>query len=133
MLIVDAEQGGFFFLDAPGGTDKTFLISLILAKIRSQQKTALEIASSGIAAILLDGGRTAHSAFKLPSDIYNKPADITTIPSSTFADEINACLKQSFLWRSVETLRLIINMRVQLQNDPSAQVFSKQLLDIGNS
>lgn len=56
ILTVDADQGGFFFLDAPGGTGKTFLISLILAKIRSQQKIALAIASSGIAVTLLDGG-----------------------------------------------------------------------------
>ncbi|GFU47736.1 ATP-dependent DNA helicase [Trichonephila clavipes] len=73
MLAVAAEQGGFFFLDAPGGTGKTFLISLILAKIRSQQKIALAVASSGIAATLLDGGRTAHSTFKLPLDVHNKP------------------------------------------------------------
>ncbi|XP_044581535.1 uncharacterized protein LOC123263065 [Cotesia glomerata] len=32
MLSVSAGQGGFFFLDAPGETGKTFLISLILAK-----------------------------------------------------------------------------------------------------
>ncbi|GFY19856.1 ATP-dependent DNA helicase [Trichonephila clavipes] len=57
---------------------------------------------------------------------------LPVIPRSTFADQINACLKQSFLWRSVETLRLAINMRVQLQNDPSAQIFSEQLLHIGN-
>ena len=57
---------------------------------------------------------------------------LPVIPRSTFADEINACLKQSFLWRNVETLRLTINMRVRLQNDPSAQIFSDQLLDIGN-
>ncbi|GFU47737.1 ATP-dependent DNA helicase [Trichonephila clavipes] len=57
---------------------------------------------------------------------------LPVIPRSTFADEINACLKQSFLWRSVETLGLTINMRVQLQNDPSAQIFSEQLLHIGN-
>ena len=56
---------------------------------------------------------------------------LPVIPISTFADEIYACLKQSFLWRSVETLRLSMNMRGQLQNDPSAQVFSKQLLSIG--
>jgi len=73
MLAVDARQGGFFFLDAPGGTGKTFLISLILAKIRSQKKIALAFASSGIAATLLDGGRTAHSALKLPLDIHKKP------------------------------------------------------------
>jgi len=57
---------------------------------------------------------------------------LPVIPRSTFADEISACLKQSFLWRSVETIRLTINMRVQLQKDPSAQIFAKQLLDIGN-
>ncbi|XP_044599590.1 uncharacterized protein LOC123275503 [Cotesia glomerata] len=61
MLAVSAGQGGFFFLDAPGGTGKTFLISLILAKIRSNNGIALAVASSGIAATLLDGGRTAHS------------------------------------------------------------------------
>ncbi|GFX09790.1 ATP-dependent DNA helicase [Trichonephila clavipes] len=72
MLAVAAEQGGFFS-DVPGGTGKTFLISLILAKIRSQQKIALAVASSGIAATLLDGGRTAHSTFKLPLDVHNKP------------------------------------------------------------
>ena len=45
---------------------KTVLISLILAKIRSQKGIVLELASSGIADMLLEGGRTAHSAFKLP-------------------------------------------------------------------
>jgi len=30
MQAVSAAQGGLFFLNAPGGTDKTFLISLII-------------------------------------------------------------------------------------------------------
>ncbi|CAB3250348.1 unnamed protein product [Arctia plantaginis] len=83
MLAVAAEQGGFFFLDAPGGTGKTFLISLILAKIRSQQKIALAVASSGIAATLLDGGRTAHSTFKLPLDVHNKPDAMCNIKKNS--------------------------------------------------
>ena len=66
MQAVNSDAGGFYFLDAPGGTGKTFLISLLLATIRSQNKIALALASSGIAATLLDGGRTAHSALKLP-------------------------------------------------------------------
>ncbi|XP_073995589.1 uncharacterized protein [Rhodnius prolixus] len=49
MLAVSAGQGGFFFLDAPGGTGKTFLISLLLAEIRSKNGIALAVASSGIA------------------------------------------------------------------------------------
>ncbi|GFW48335.1 hypothetical protein TNCV_1108981 [Trichonephila clavipes] len=40
--------------------------------------------------------------------------------------------KESFLWRDVETLRLTINTRVQLQIDQSEQIFSNQLLDFGN-
>ena len=62
-----------FFLNAPGETGKTFLISLILAKIRSNNGIAFAVASSGIAATLLDGGRTAHSVFKLPLNIQNNP------------------------------------------------------------
>lgn len=65
MQAVDNGNGGIFFLDAPGGTGKTFLISLILATIRSRSEIALALASSGIAATLLEGGRTAHSALKL--------------------------------------------------------------------
>lgn len=57
---------------------------------------------------------------------------LPVIPRSTPADEINACLKSSFLWRNVQKLTLNINMRVQLHNDQSADRFSKQLLDIGN-
>jgi len=46
--------------------DKTFLINLLLAKVRYGGKIALVVASSGIAATLLVGDRTAHSTFKLP-------------------------------------------------------------------
>ncbi|GFX80702.1 ATP-dependent DNA helicase [Trichonephila clavipes] len=42
---------------------------LILATVRSKNDIALALASSGIAAILLPGGRTAHSALKLPWNI----------------------------------------------------------------
>ena len=54
------------------------------------------------------------------------------IPRSTVADELNACLKSSNLWRHVKTLQLTTNMRVFLEQDQTAIMFSKQLLDIGN-
>ena len=53
-------------MDAPGGTGNTFVTNLILAKVRSQGKLALAVASSGIAATLLVDVRTAHATFKLP-------------------------------------------------------------------
>ncbi|CAF4836778.1 unnamed protein product [Pieris macdunnoughi] len=196
MKVVNDGTGGFYFLDAPGGTGKTFLLSLILATIRSQNGIALALASSGIAATLLEGGRTAHSALKLPlnlqinetptcnlsrnsamakvlqqtrliiwdectmahkrslealdrsmQDLRNNKnlfggamillagdfrQILPVVPRSTPADELNACLKSSILWKYIKTLKLSINMRVELQEDQSGEVFSKQLLDIGN-
>ncbi|XP_029173244.1 ATP-dependent DNA helicase pfh1-like [Nylanderia fulva] len=196
MQTVNNGVGNIFFLDAPGETGKTFLIRLILAAIRSQNDIALALASSGIAATLLPGGRTAHSALKLPLNMqfivtptYNiskasgmrkvlqkcklivwnectmahkkllealdrslqdlrgniKPfgnalillagdfrQTLPLIPRSTPADKINACLKYSTFWQHVKTLKLTTNMRIQLQNDRSAEIFSHQLLEIGN-
>lgn len=58
---VAAGNGGQHFVDAPGGTGKTFLLQLLLATVRSQGEVAMAVASSGIAATLLPGGQTAHS------------------------------------------------------------------------
>lgn len=62
-------QSAFFFLDGPGGSGKTFLYQAILAKVRGNGHIALAVASSGIAALLLTGGRTAHSRFKIPLNL----------------------------------------------------------------
>ncbi|CAI6352513.1 unnamed protein product [Macrosiphum euphorbiae] len=57
---------------------------------------------------------------------------LPVIPRSTPADELNACLKSSGLWQHVHKLSLKTNIRVQLQNEASADLFAKQLLDMGN-
>jgi hypothetical protein len=59
----------FFFLDGPGGSGKTYLYKTLLSTIRGDRQIALPVASTGIAAKLLDGGRTYHSQFKLPVPI----------------------------------------------------------------
>jgi len=51
-----------FFIDGPRGTGKTFLYKALLAKVRSEGLIAIATATSGIAASLLPGGRTAHSS-----------------------------------------------------------------------
>lgn len=58
-----------FFIDGPAGTGKTFLYSVILAMVRADRNIAVAVASSGIAALLLEGGRTAHSRFKIPISV----------------------------------------------------------------
>lgn len=69
MASVMQGEGHLFFLDGPGGTGKTFVEWLCLAKTRAAGKVALAVASSGVAALLLPGGRTAHSRFKIPIDL----------------------------------------------------------------
>ncbi len=60
---------GFFFVSGYGGTGKTFLWNSIVAHLRAQKKIVLTVASSGVASLLLPGGRTAHSRFKIPCDL----------------------------------------------------------------
>jgi hypothetical protein len=54
-----------FFVDGLGGAGKTFLYGCLLNRVRSTGDIALLMASSGIAALLLEGGYTAHSRFKI--------------------------------------------------------------------
>ncbi|XP_020082250.1 uncharacterized protein LOC109705878 [Ananas comosus] len=59
-------KGGIFFVYGHGGTGKTYLWQTKIARLRSKGKIVLAVASSGIASLLLPGGRTAHSRFKIP-------------------------------------------------------------------
>ncbi len=55
-----------FFIDGLGGASKTFLYGCLLSRVRSTGDIALSMTSSGIAALLLEGGCTPHSRFKIP-------------------------------------------------------------------
>ncbi|CAN7091800.1 unnamed protein product, partial [Brassica rapa subsp. narinosa] len=63
---VFTKKGGVFFVYGFGGTGKTFLWKLLSAAIRMRGEICLNVASSGIASLLLPGGRTAHSRFGIP-------------------------------------------------------------------
>ena len=68
---LDNGTGGAIFLQAPGGCGKTFLENLLLAKVRSEGQVAVAVATSGIAACLLDGGTTAHYRFRIPLRLHD--------------------------------------------------------------
>ncbi|GBN07344.1 hypothetical protein AVEN_96606-1 [Araneus ventricosus] len=153
------------------------------------------MAASGIAATLIDSGRTAHSALKLPLNInveeypvcnisktsgqakvlqtckilvwdectmaHKKSLEaldrtlrdlrkndqllggsllllagdfrqtLPVIPNSTPADELNACLKTSPLWKFVKRFTLKSNMRVRYFRNETAQHFAHILQQIG--
>ncbi len=61
-----AHHAKVIFIDGPGGTGKTYIENLILNAVRSCGDIALDVAFSGITALLLLGGRTAHSYLKIP-------------------------------------------------------------------
>ncbi|XP_016172990.1 uncharacterized protein LOC107615440 [Arachis ipaensis] len=66
MNTFDRRESGVFFVDGPRGTRKIFFYRAIIADLRSKEgHIVLVTTSSGIAATLLPGGRTAHSRFKI--------------------------------------------------------------------
>jgi ATP-dependent DNA helicase PIF1 len=65
----DNIQETTFFIDGPGGTGKTYLYNTVLKYLRNVGFNWMAMASSGIAACLLDEGKTAHSTLAIPLEI----------------------------------------------------------------
>ena len=63
-------HGECFFVHSAGGCGKTYLFNLIAAVVCAQGKIVLCVASSGIASLLLSGGHTAYSRFKIPIPVH---------------------------------------------------------------
>ncbi|XP_074326961.1 uncharacterized protein LOC141664901 [Apium graveolens] len=63
---INQKKGGVFFVYGSRGCGKTFLWQTLCCRLRSEHKIVLPVASCGIAAVLLPGGRTAHSRFHIP-------------------------------------------------------------------
>ena len=59
-------QSRLFFLDGPAGSGKTYLYTYLVKELAAQNRTCVTAAWTGIAATLLENGRTIHSTFKLP-------------------------------------------------------------------
>ena len=64
----------------------------------------------------------------LPGDLRQT---IPVLPCGTPEDELNACLKASYLWMEVEKMTLPAYMCVHLQGDQTAGAFAALLLQMG--
>ena len=108
-----------FFIDGPGGTGKTFLYKAVLAKVRSEGMIAIATATSGIAASLLPGGRTAHSRFKIPIKVgHNSMCNFT---------------KQSGTAELLRQASLIIWDEVAMTKRQAVETLDRSLQDIMES
>ena len=83
---VETQSGQTFFLHGPGGTGKTYVYNTLCYFLRGQRKIVLCVASSGIASLLLLGGRTSHSTFKIPIEIHE--SSMCTIPRNSDMAEL---------------------------------------------
>ena len=114
-------QGGIYFTDAPGGTGKTFTSKFLLAETRRKGLTALAVASSGIAATLLPGGRTAHSTFKLPLDLAKEDKPICNIKRGTDVANI------------MKEVKLIVWDEATMSHKKAFEAVNRMLQDIRDS
>ncbi|KAH0611538.1 uncharacterized protein H6S33_010803 [Morchella sextelata] len=116
---VENPANAHFFLQGPAGTGKTFLYKVLCNYFRAQNKIVLCVASSGIAAQLLPGGRTSHSRFKIP---------IVINESSTCSIDKNTLLA-GLLRRTA----LIIWDEVPMQHKYCFEAVSRTLNDINDA
>ncbi|XP_072066915.1 uncharacterized protein [Arachis hypogaea] len=116
MNTIDRRESGVFFVDGPGGSGKIFLYRAIIAELRNKGHIILITASSGIAATLLPGGRTAHSRFKIPINV--EPSSICNIS------------KQSNLAKLIRQTTAIIWDEAPMTNKESVQSLDRTLRDI---
>ncbi|GFU29805.1 ATP-dependent DNA helicase [Trichonephila clavipes] len=110
-----------YFLDSPGGTGKTFLITLV-TKPRSaaveKRKYSYWRCSSGIAATLIHGGKTAHSAFKLPHNLHH-------------SESVNCNIsKQSDMVYVLREAKLIIWDQCTMAHKKGIEALNRTLQDI---
>ncbi|XP_019172817.1 PREDICTED: uncharacterized protein LOC109168231 [Ipomoea nil] len=110
---IDSNGGGLFFVYAYGRTGKMFVWRTLSSKIRSHGDIVLNVASSGIASLLLLGARTSHSRFSIPLS-----------------------LNEDFIPRAIyrKVLRLTKNLRLRsLASEEDKQMvdwFSKWIVEI---
>src|SRR5271156_6793793 len=92
---VENKSGQTFFLHGPGGTGKTYVYNTLCYFLRGQGKIVLCDASSGIASLLLIGGHTSHSTFKIPISIHE--TSLCAIKRNSDLAEL-ICLTDLVIW-----------------------------------
>ncbi|KAH1087101.1 hypothetical protein GLYMA_07G160600v4 [Glycine max] len=146
---VNNNEGGMFFLYGFGGTRKTFIWRTLASSLRADNQIVIIVASSGIASLLLPGGKTAHSRFKIPVSIFEDStcnihqgtqlAELLNQTSLIIWDE--APMAHKFCFEALdqnlcEILTLTKNMRLHSNlesvDEQETATFAKWILDIGD-
>jgi len=113
---VTNNQGYLFFIYAAGGCGKTFFCNTIAAEVRRRGQVALCVALSGIAALLLDGGRTSHLRFKIPLSIHK--------------DSMVGLKRNSYMFPVLQQTKVIIWDEVSIQHKYDIDAVDQCLRDL---
>lgn len=114
----DNRSSNLYFVNGEGGAGKTYLYNGISSFIRNTNNIVINVASSGIAALLLPGGSTAHSRFKIPLNVTsNSTCNITA---------------QSDLARLLHLTKLIIWDEAPMMHRYAFEALDRTLRDILN-
>ena len=116
---VDRKDGELFFLNGPAGTGKMFCYNAICHKLQGDHKIVLCVASSGIAALLLQGGRTSYSTFKIPLDVHE--------------DSVCNICKNTILAQLLAETDLIIWDEAPMQDQFAPEAVDRTLQDVLNN
>jgi len=113
---VTNNQGHLFFIHAAGGCGKTFLYNTIATEVRRREQVVLYVASSEIAALLLDGGRTSYSCFKIPLSINE--------------DSVARLKWNSYMFSVIQQTKVIIWDEVSMQHKYDIDAVDQCLRDL---
>jgi len=113
---VTNNQGHLFFIHAAGGCGKTFLCNTIAAEVRRRGQVARCVASFGITALLLDGGRISYLRFKIPLSINE--------------DSVAGLRHDSYMFPVLQQTKVIIWDEVPIQHKYNIDAVDQCLRDL---
>ncbi|MBW0567172.1 hypothetical protein O181_106887 [Austropuccinia psidii MF-1] len=107
------------FLDGPGGSGKTYLLNCILVECEKLKLNVAAVCASGIAALLLFNGTSAHLAFGIPLNV-QEDSTCSWLPS----DQNAQLLKK---------LDVIIWDEISMQHRYAVEAVDRSLKDLRKS
>ena len=109
-------QDYLFFIHTASGCGKTFLCNTVVTEVRRREQVALYIASSRIAALLLDRERTSYSCFKIPLSINE--------------DSVAGLKWNSYMFPVIQQTKVIIWDEVPMQHKYDIDAIDQYLRDL---